>query len=169
MKKIAIALMLCMVSIMSFAQITISNGGSSKTSDYIMKDPYFNIRQIDTMFFLNIKDVESTEFIRISLGATPSEAYQSLTTLCDWFKSAKTKDYIEFETNGQMVTMYKYASSVPYFSDGDVEYIKRYIEKSMMQGFFGTPNRKRENDKMVGWITSIGQLKKACTKLQELQ
>lgn len=65
--------------------------------------------------------------------------------------------------------MYKYAPTVPYFSEGDIEYIKSYIKNTMMQGIFGTPYRRRNNDKMVGCIDDIGQIKKVLKKLQDKQ
>ena len=169
MKKILVALMLCMVSIMGFGQITISSEGSSRVKDYVIKGMYYNIKCYDSVYILNIKDFESTEFIRIKLGNTTKEAYNSLNALYDWFKQAKTKDYIEFNTGETIITMYKYAPTVPYFSEGDIEYIKSYIKNTMMQGIFGTPYRRRNNDKMVGCIDDIGQIKKVLKKLQDKQ
>ena len=169
MKKILVALMLCIVSIMGFGQITISNEGSSRVEDYVIKGMYYNIKCYDSVYILNIKDIESTEFIRIKLGNTTKEAYNSLNTLYDWFKQAKTKDYIEFNTGETIITMYKYTSTVPYFSEGDIEYIKSYIKNNFMHAMFGTPYRRRNNDKMVGWIDDIGQIKKELKKLQDKQ
>ena len=169
MKKILVALVLCMVSILGFGQITISSEGSSRVEDYVIKGMYYNIKCYDSVYILNIKDLESTEFIRIKLGNTTKEAYNSLNTLYDWFKQAKTKDYIEFNTGETIITMYKCTSTVPYFSEGDIEYIKSYIKNTMLQGMFGTPYRRRNNDKMVGCIDDIGQIKKALKKLQDKQ
>lgn len=166
MKKIFLFLLSMFFITNMYSQISISSEGSAKRESYVMKDTYFNIRFTDSVYVFNINDVESTEFIRIPLGATCNDAITSLQTLYDWFKEAKTKDYIEFEANGETITMYKYTSSVPYFSNGDVEYIKNYIKKSAMGSVFGQPNRKRNDDKMVGWMTTIGQMKKAIEKLQ---
>ena len=63
--------------------------------------------------------------------------------------------------------MYKYTSTVPYFSEGDIEYMKNYISKTIMQGIFGAPYRRRANDKMVGCIDDISQFKKAIKHLDE--
>lgn len=166
MKKILLFLLLFYTASAS-AQISIVSNGSTKSESYVIKDMYFNIRYTDNTYMFNVSDVESTEFIRIPLGSTYEEAINSLQTLYDWFKNAKTKEYIEFEANGETITMYKYSSTIPYFSNGDVEYIKNCIKKSTMQGVFGAPNRKRNDDKMIGWMTSIGQMKKAIEKLQE--
>ena len=56
MKKILVALMLCMVSIMGFGQITISSDGSSRVKDYVIKGIYYNIKCYDSVYILNIKD-----------------------------------------------------------------------------------------------------------------
>lgn len=167
MKKFLMAIALCLVCAASFSQVTIGAGGSSKIADYVSKGLYYNIKCDETgAYFLNVKDLESTEFIRIQLGSSKEEAAQSLTALCDWFKSAKTKDYIEFSAaNGVQITMYKYTATVPYFSEGDIEYMKNYISKTMMQGMFGTPYRRRADDKMVGCVDDISSLKKAIKRL----
>lgn len=169
MKRFLTAFVLCIVSIMSFGQITISSVGSSRVEDYVIKGMYYNIKCYDSVYVLNVKDLESTEYIRIKLGNNPEEAYNSLNSLYEWFKSAKTKNYIEFTAGETTITMYKYTSTVPYFSDGDIEYIKSYIKSTVMQAMFGTPYRRRNNDKMVGCIDDIGQLKKALKRLQDNQ
>lgn len=131
MKKIFMAIAICLVcAVNGFGQITMGNSGSSKIENYVIKGVYYNIKCYDTVYVLNVKDLESTEFIRIQLGNTIEEAKNSLTSLYDWFKSAKTKDYIEFSSaNGTTITMYKYTSTVPYFSEGDIEYMKIILVK----------------------------------------
>ena len=170
MKKIFIAIAFCVMCVVNiFGQITIGNTGSSKIENYLIKGMYYNIKCYnDTLYILNVKDLESTEFIRIHLGNNKDEAKNSLIALYDWFKDAKTKDYIEFTSvNGVVITMYKYTSTVPYFSEGDIEYMKNYISKTIMQGIFGAPYRRRANDKMVGCIDDISQFKKAIKHLDE--
>lgn len=45
--------------------------------------------------------------------------------------------------------------------------MKNYISKTIMQGMFGAPYRRRANDKMVGCIDDISQFKKAIKRLDE--
>ena len=127
------------------------------TTDFILAD----WKQVDEELIREAVMKEGKPIIAQTLDIT-------LQSLYDWFKVAKTKDYIEFTSaNGVAVTMYKYTSTVPYFSEGDIEYMKNYISKTMMQGMFGTPYRRRANDKMVGCVDDIGQFKKAIKRLDE--
>lgn len=167
MKKFFALMIAVLFSAVCFGQISISTQGSSRHNDYIVKGLGFNIKCVDSIYTLNVKDMEGTNFIHIKLGANPNEACNSLSTLYNWFVNARTKDYIEFTSEGKKVTMYKYTSSVPYFSYEDVDYIKNYLTRKTMQGVFGTKYRNRENDAMIGYVDYIDKFQRAIEKIQE--
>lgn len=165
MKKFFMAIVLCLVCTVSFGQISFSNNGSNRSENYLTKGTQGNIKiTTDSVYILNILDIESTNVLHIKLGNNEEETYQSLNTIISWFDNAQNKEFVEINVEDKIITLYKYAESYIYFSDADSDYIKNYLHKNMMTGLFGAPQRKRENDNFIGWI-HISQLRRAIEKL----
>lgn len=160
------AIVLCLVCTLSFGQISFSNNGSNRSENYLTKGTQGNIKiTTDGVYILNILDVESTNVLHIKLGNDEEETYESLNTIISWFDNAQNKEFVEINVEDKIITLYKYAGSYIYISDADSDYIKNYINKGMMTGLFGAPQRKRANDNFVGWI-QISQLRRAIEKLE---
>ena len=165
MKKILMAIVLCLVCTVSFGQISFSNNGSNRSENYLTKGTQGNIKiTADGVYILNILDIESTNILHIKLGNNKEETYQSLNTIISWFNNAQNKEFVEINVEDKIITLYKYAGSYIYFSDADSDYIKNYLHKAAMTSMFGGYQRKRVNDSFIGYIT-ISQLRRAIENL----
>ena len=156
MKKILVALMLCLVSIMSFGQISVGISGTTRNDDATVfyKGIYGRICKIDTTYVICVNDLRSNEVLYVNLGSNLEVTVESLSTLNDALTSLKNKEYISFNDGEKNVIMYKWGG-VPYFSDGTAEYVHNYLKNSMMQGMFGgnaQSARIREGDKIIGCL-----------------
>lgn len=166
MKKLILATVCAILCCGASAQISIKREGSCSNTSYVAKSRYYGIKCQDSVYTLSVKDIDKTERLDIRLGTGVDEAYTSLATLYGWFKSAKVMDYIVFESEGASVTMYKYTSTVPYFSNGDAEYIKDLLHDRTVKGVFGGREKKSDDGKVVGCVDGINELAKAMAKLK---
>lgn len=116
MKKFLVALMLCLVSIMSFGQISIGSSGTTRNDDATVfyKGMYGRICEIDTTYVICVNDLRSNEVLYVNLGSNLEVAIKSLSALNDALTSLKNKEYISFNDGEKNVIMYKWGG-VPYF------------------------------------------------------
>ena len=144
----------------SYAQLNVVNSGSTNKESYLAKDMYSNIKHDNNGYTLNVKDCQSNQHIIVLLGNNKDEYISSLNFLIEWVKTSPKKSYIVVQTNNGIVTFYKYMNNQLAVSYGGAEYIKKKISSLVMNSTIGTPQNKKYNDELMGYI-QVKMLEKA--------
>ncbi len=107
MKKILVALMLCMVSIMSFGQVTVQKSQRDGEVVLVSGNGYIYHNFETDNYYLDIKSDNQYEEkqIVIKLGTGKEEAIQSIITIENMWEESKSGDV--FEVNGIKCDVHK--------------------------------------------------------------
>lgn len=165
MKKILIALLMCIINVVSYGQLNVVNSGGNTKTDKIVGDMYARVICQNSIYQLSVKDNKSSNHIVITLGNNKEDAVKSLEQLYEWLSTARKKDYFTIDEKGQNIVFYKHDSTAFCVSHGDVEFCKEFIKSQLLSltigGYYGQNNIKNP---MIGFA-KISLIKKALKTL----
>lgn len=126
MKKIFMAIALCMASVAAFGQLNFGNQGSGIKVTSFFKDPFCEVcLNKSEQYVLKCNDFETKDGFELFLGDSKESAMTSLEQLDAWCNNAQVKDFIEVnQADGSVVLLYLYKDDQLIMSYGDIEYAK---------------------------------------------
>lgn len=125
MKKILMALTLCIVSVSAFAQLNFGNQGSGIKITSFYKDAFAEICIDNGRYVINCYDVDTKTPFSMILGSTKDEAMMSLEQLEGWCQQAQLKDFVEInQVDGTTVLIYVNTQDQLIMTFGNIDYAK---------------------------------------------
>jgi len=130
MKKIMMALTLCLVSVTMFAQLNFGGSGNAKKVTSFYKDGYGEIKLAGDQYVVEANDINNQgKTVRMVLGKDAESAKLSLEQLVGWLKGAKVKDFVEInQEDGTTVVFYLYKEDQIIMSYGNIDYVTEKFE-----------------------------------------
>lgn len=134
-----LTMLLLVASMCIQAQINIVES-ESQQSEQIKSGLLCKLVYKNQMYTLCCGDIGSASVIYVHLGPTKEIAKESLMQIYKWFKSAKNKQYMRINQEGEYITFYRVSSTSMLISTGDEEVCQKYantlILGALVDGLF---------------------------------
>jgi hypothetical protein len=150
----------------TYGQISIKTEGTTTIDSYVMKSLHCSVKHYNDAYYLVLDNINNAKPMEIHLGKNKEETYESLNSLYSWYKNAKNKEYIVFQSENKDITLYRLNAVDAYFSTNSVEYIKSLIKGAT----WGFSNNKVDENSSTSHIEFLPKLlKRAMDNLSNME